>query len=68
VKWWPDRVIVTRHYGRWYVTIRAYDSTDLDRCMAIVDEAWDFSAHLRPPALAEFALRMYTAGSRTQRW
>ncbi len=31
--------------------------------MAIVDEAWGFSEHLQPPALAEFALRLYTAGS-----
>ena len=48
------------------MTLRSYQPDDLARCMEIVDEAWAFSDRVRPPALAEFALRLYTAGSLAQ--
>jgi GNAT superfamily N-acetyltransferase len=42
---------------------REYRPTDLGRCVAIVDEVWDFDGHLRPRTLADFVKRLYTSGS-----
>lgn len=43
--------------------MREYRPGDLDRCVAIVGEVWDFDEHLRAQALADFVKWLYTAGT-----
>ena len=43
--------------------MREYQPSDLDRCVAIVNEVWDFDRHLRPQSLADLVKRLYTAGT-----
>ena len=43
--------------------MREYRPSDVDRCVAIVNQAWDFDARLRPQSLADFVKRLYTAGT-----
>ena len=43
--------------------VREYRMTDLDRCVAIVNEVWDFDTNIEPPTLADFVKRFYVAGT-----
>ncbi len=43
--------------------MREYRTADLDRCVAIVNEVWDFDTNIGPPALADFVKRFYVAGT-----
>jgi GNAT superfamily N-acetyltransferase len=45
------------------MTLRDYRASDLESCVAIVNEAWDFDGQLHPQSLADFVKRLYTAGT-----
>ncbi len=44
-------------------TLRDYRPDDLERCMDLVNQAWDFDGHLEHPAVAAVAKDFYVNGS-----